>query len=184
MLSVVWFVFVISSLGRKGGHSKGTGGESVSYFGVRSGIILSSVHQIPKTTSCKSYLGISFSDFESEMEVPYEELELEQLRLECASRDIEFGSKDGRRNLARATAYDELDHCNADSIVQDDEPSRVFNPRNDELLVASNVKDSDLVNALSFKQQIELLQLQREMRREEEERQIRDSERHMRCKKE
>jgi len=28
MLLVVWFVFVISSLGRRGGHSKGTGGES------------------------------------------------------------------------------------------------------------------------------------------------------------
>lgn len=107
------------------------------------------------------------------MEVFYEELDLEELRLECTNREIEFGPKDGKRNLVsrlrvfdKATAHEESIYSDTQILEEDNG-----------LMGSPNVKDSASVNALSFKEQIELLRVQREMRREEEERQVREEER-------
>lgn len=108
------------------------------------------------------------------MDALYEELDLEELRLECSNRGIAFVPKDGRRNLiSRLRVFDKV--AARDELLPNDPNLQAQAENND-----SNFKGDNSVDTLSFGQQLELLQLQREMRREEEERQFREEERQIR----
>ena len=110
---------------------------------------------------------LSFTSLISIMDDLYERLNLEELRLECTNREIMYGSKDGKRNLvSRLKVYDKNEAALAEV--------------NESVQFESTVKEGATSGFLNFKEQMELLQFQREMKREDEERKIREEERKIR----